>query len=142
MKVEFTFMLKIILLFIHAINASGEGESSKPGETGGEPSVSNFEWKKTGGDIEYHAAKEVKFYDFANRAKDTYDILTTFKNDKMTEEQKKKTDLRPVMYYFNKKAGKQTNALLDLSRVRKLPGKKTKKYLYDRGKLPKSTKKT
>lgn len=137
MKIDFIFTLKVTLLFINAINASGEGESSKTSQTGGEPSVSNFEWERTGGDIEYHAAKEVKFYDFANRAKNTNDILVTFKNHKMTEEQKKKTDLRPVMYYFNKKAGKQTNALLDLSRVRKLPGKKTKKYLYDRGKLPK-----
>lgn len=141
MRVGVLCILNLILPFLTAINASGEGGSSKSHEIGKteEPSISNFQWEKTSGDVAYHSAKEIKYHDFAHRAHNVQDINSLPDTVPANREFKKKADLRPVIDHFKRKAKKQIQALTDLALVRKLPGPKTRQYLLQRNKLPKNS---
>lgn len=133
MPISVLLMLKITLSLIKTLNASGEGDA-------GEPSISNFQWEKSGGDIGYHSAKEQKHLDYLRRVRDAKDVqIITL--DHASESVKKAANLKPLMNYFKKKVKKQNDILNDLALVRKLPGPKTRNHLAKKGKLHRSSNK-
>ncbi|PWN35514.1 uncharacterized protein FA14DRAFT_154927 [Meira miltonrushii] len=127
MQLSILLTLKIAFCLVKVINASGEGDA-------GEPSISNFEWEKSGGDIGYHSAKETKHLDYVRRVRDAKDVQLIALDDH-NESIKKKANLKPVLQYFKKKAKKQADTLNDLAVIRKLPGPKTRDHLARKGKL-------